>query len=197
LNYQNNYSFFSSELVNCLNESELIKEGLIKSNINLSNLEENSETNKSKRNIENMMIKENEDVSNLGKESDGSDSEPSADNIDKEELLKLLPSQAKKKIKVKKKKTVLYMKPVKPKIEEKDKNDNLNKDKQIKSFVTSNISKDSALVKETHNILKVEKASLNIRTVLINSSFDKDKVFPLDSKKKDQETQTEEVFFKK
>lgn len=194
MSYQNNYDLFYSELINCLNENQLIKESLInKTSINLSNNEENNDNNKCKGNNENMFFKECGDTSKQGKESDGSDSEPSADNIDKEELLKLLPSHAKKKIRVKKKKTVLIIKPIKSKIEEKNNNSSVNKEKNIKFIVTN---KDLALGKELQTNSKLEKLIFNIKPVLINNSYEKDKVLPIDPKKRDQETQTEEIFFK-
>jgi hypothetical protein len=133
-----------------------------------------------------------------GNDSDGSDSEPSVDNLENEELLKLLPSYAKKKKKSKKKKQqLLITKILMKKDEEKvDKYESVGKDKMVKISKNPPISIRENSIKEAILTEKrIEKPLINIKQSIINRSYEKDRLLN-DSRRKDEETQTEEIFFK-
>lgn len=197
LTYHSSYEYFYNELITYTSEKKKIS--------NIYRNKSQDESGKGK-----LQLNETEEGAeyfgeNEGKDSNGSDSEPSADNLDSEELFKLLPNQAKKKRKSKTKKKPTLIKILKKKEDEKiEKND--NKDKiiktkysttKIKETYSTNLAKDS-FTKEPIIEKKIDKPNIvNLRPVNYNKSFEKDKIIPtIDSKRKDQETQTEEIFFK-
>ena len=185
----------------------------------------NEKTQKIEKRIENSMAKSIEEGSTrnsetilkektIEEESIDSDSEPSIDNLDKDDLEKLLPTEPKKKKKTKKKKNLLFTKTTKIVIKEelKIEKNNRNKEKnliaknsssmfsstKIENTVTYSssreIPKERNLMIQDYKEKKLESQK-NINMNLTKSLEIKNKFIIVDIKKRDMETQTEEIFF--
>jgi hypothetical protein len=153
----------------------------------------------------------NKDEENYGE----SDSAPSEDNMDKEEIKKLLPAPFKKKKKSKKNTKLIYNTPIKQKLYKENKVVSKTKrdDKQgnsVPQLNTLQIKKGSTPLLLPHREkiqiqpLENELLSLTLKKETINSKIDKQLNLmnlmktpePLNfPKKMDREVQTEEIFF--
>ena len=136
----------------------------------------------------------------------GSDSEPSIDNLEKDELEKFLPIEPNKKINVKKRKNFVDTKTTKIEIKEEVKLESKNrylvkelslKPKIFSSTLTnkSNIKKLVPIPTEVNLNYKNLKRRENNVLEMTRSFEIKQKYLIYDVMKKDQDTQTEEIFF--
>ena len=136
------------------------------------------------REFENEMISEiNEDDEDIDLNDEKSESEPSVDNLDKNQIMKLMPNNSKKR-KRKKNKYKKYDK----------KKDNKNRDLDIELFNP---------LKEAKKLEEEKKKKLKSPKIIINCNFlDKKKqnikqqTIMTDPNMKNEYTQTEEIFFK-
>ena len=136
------------------------------------------------REFEDEIIREvNEDDEEIEINDEKSESEPSVDNLDKNQIMKLMPTNGKKR---RRKRTNKFKKFEKKK-------DNKNRDLNIELF---NPIKEAAKKIEEERKKKIKNAKIVINCNFKTKKFFKRQALITDTNMKNEYTQTEEIFFK-